>query len=63
MEISADCGRYVIEDPEPGKIYILTLCAVDAEGKCSEGVTGFYSTGDYSAVPEESLLCFPPETM
>ena len=56
VEISADCGRYVIEDPEPGKIYILTLCAVDAEGKCSEGVTGFYSTGDYSAVPEESLL-------
>ena len=46
VEISADCGRYVIEDPEPGKIYILTLCAVDAEGKCSEGVTGFYSTGD-----------------
>ncbi|MFR5790827.1 MAG: LamG-like jellyroll fold domain-containing protein [[Clostridium] leptum] len=56
VEISADCGRYVIEDPEPGKVYILTLCAVDAEGKCSEGVTGFYSTGDYSAVPEESLL-------
>ena len=56
VEISKEDEQYVIRNAEPGKIYVLTLCAVSTEGKCSLGASKVFSTNDYTKLPEESLF-------